>query len=247
MMSSSTIHKDIDTNWDEPDKIIEKITAENAKQTDENGMLPLHQMFYIAKDFNVGHLQIVKKLMTLYPEGVKHQANDGDLPIQNFDYSHHSVENCSDALMEAIKLLLTAYPESLSVQDNDYGLVPLRSERAFKHLTRYLMENYPQWLQIEDGDRSIPLHTAAWYGDVDAMKLCLDAYPEGLKRKTKFGSLPIHCATMGRAGDKAVSFLISKDPESVKMKDNDGPCKDRPNTHYITKYCLFLPCMIVRG
>ena len=124
------IHAEIKEHWYQPNEIVKELNAQNAKETTSKGNLPLHTLFIkaigvsVLKIFNKGHLDIMKKLLELHPDGIKHKNEKGQLPVHcailpkhgRYCYAYHTP---SPELFESVKCLLSSYPESLSMKDND--------------------------------------------------------------------------------------------------------------------------------
>lgn len=238
MPGAFDVHDEIRRNWDHPERFLEKVDTNHAKKSTKNGDLPLHTIVSSSKtkassmNLKKGHLHLVKKLLELHPKGAKHKNRKGQLPIQSavevFEAqtltsspSEESASASPPALaIELIKCLLNAYPEYLSMEENDDGTLPLRTQWGLEHFTQFLIQNHPSWIQLKDRNGGLPIHDAAFHGDTDAIKLCADAYPKGLKYKDdQFGNLPIHFAVESISALKALIYL---DPESVKAQNNDG-------------------------
>ena len=224
-----SIHAKIKEHWSQPNKIIKKLNAENAKETTSEGNLPLHTLFMnigCAFLFKTRHLDIVKKLLELHPEGVKHKNENGQLPVHcailplTSSYKTHSLQ-----LIESVKCLLGSYPESLSMKDNDGNLYFCTGKwYRFKFFVKYLIDNHKEWVRMEDGNGRLPLHHAAIYGYSDTIMLCGREFPEATRHKDKEGNLPIHCAESfsDSHGKVLLEALISLDSESVMVKNGAG-------------------------
>ena len=219
------IHAEIKRNWSQPNEIVKKLTAENAKETTSEGNLPLHTLFLNGAwfSFKTGHLNIVKKLLELYSEGVKHKNMMGRLPVHCAIIPSFLSSRCAPSaeLIEAVRCLLSFYPESLSMQDTK-GQIYFCYGYVLEYFTKCLIDNHKEWIRMIDGNGRLPLHHAAVRRNADVIMLCGREFPEGTKHKDNEGCLPIHYACNRADGLEPLKVLISLDSGSTKAKDGQG-------------------------
>jgi len=111
--------------------------AYQAKLVDRTGDLPLHEACQKAAPF-----EVIKNLVSAFPEGVKTKGFCGRLPIHYASYNKPS--------LHVIKLLLENYPDGASMLDSD-GRLPIHLavvRNAPKAAIKELIDAYPKSLQI---------------------------------------------------------------------------------------------------
>ncbi len=215
----------VEEYWDQPKVIVEQITAENAKEVDRlQGKLPIHVMmrtdYYRSRVFSNGHLQIVKKLLKLYPKGAKRKNHRNLLPINFITES----TNNSESWIEAVKLTLEAYPKALYVKDA-YEKLAIRGNWVCQYLSEYLVEDFPEWIRMEDRKGRLPIHYVSNTSEdssaslIQAVKLMLEAYPEALFVQDFKGGLPLRSAWVF---EHLTKYLIKKFNKWITTMDGKG-------------------------
>ena len=73
----------------------------------------------------------------------------------------------------------------------------------------------------------LPLHKAAqgcgiYPAPVEVVRALLDAYPEGVRKTTNYGSLPLHDAAWNGTSVDAVRTLLDAYPGAANIRRNDG-------------------------
>jgi hypothetical protein len=109
--------------------------------------------------------------------------------------------------------------------DND-GTLPLHfaccNNEVLLDVVRYLVQEYPESLQVTNNGGWLPLHFAFERGmlaPLDVVQYLVQKYPD----------LHIHQACSNMAALDIVRYLVQEYPESLKVTDNDG---DLP-LHYV--------------
>jgi ankyrin repeat protein len=177
-----------------------------------DGNLPLHFACIYGSP-----LDLVRYLVEEYPDSLQVAANDGYLPLHD--------ACLSGAPMDVVQYLAKACPKSLQVTSRSgkkpidlaknhevviwmesamlaggfaFDQLPLHHAciiGAPLELVRYLVEEYPDSLQVADNDGYLPLHDACLCGaPMDVVQYLAKACPKSLQVTSRSGKKPIDLA-----------------------------------------------------
>jgi hypothetical protein len=91
-----------------------------------------------------------------------------------------------------------------------------------RHL-RYLVQVYPESLQVTTSDGELALHLACSKGaELDILRYLVQEYPESLQVTDNEGYLTLHCACIYGVPLDVVRYLVHEYPESLHATDTDG-------------------------
>jgi ankyrin repeat protein len=187
-------------------------------------------------------LELVQKLIEIYPDAVLEPNNDGDLPLnlacrQGLAVMDH----------EVVDILLAAIPHSLGGLDC-IGRVrscrlPLHEAVASPHQPKQqrntiqasipthtlerIVARYPQAASRLDGEGNLPLHyvcanTALNKQLVSCVDVIVDAFMDALKVKDANGNVPLHLACQHGASPLVIRFLVEQYPSAIQMRNSAG-------------------------
>jgi hypothetical protein len=76
-------------------------------------------------------------------------------------------------------------------------------------------------VETTDANSNTPLHCASWRGNLDAVKLLVKRWPQGVRALNLYLETPLHLAV--RAGNREViRFLLKLHPQAVRMRNDVG-------------------------
>jgi len=209
------------------------------------GELPIHMAAVRWKYMTV---EIMQRIVELYPEGIRAQDNAGQLPL------HYA---CRLARVEVIQYLGTLYPKGASVRDNK-GHLPLHL--ANEHRThplavmQFLLELHSDGVHAVDSAGMLPLHHTCGYQESlgsnllrdvyyerdirhvpmekrnrrytdeyeDIIHLLIRLYPDGLRLRDNRGRLPLHHACLASVSLRMLQTLLARNPQDNAAVDNVG-------------------------
>ena len=117
--------------------ILRLITPDSAKNRNRRGMLPLHVIIYMSTKKNNAIIDIVRKLVSDYPESVKEIYLSGDLPLH--------IAIMYKAPIEVVSILLSSYPDGSKFIANEKLPIHLAaSVNASIDVIRILLSAYPE-------------------------------------------------------------------------------------------------------
>ena len=208
------------------------------KQTNTEGMLPLHCLLAISGSIDPETIECV---LTSYPKAVAKVDGRGNSPL------HYAVRHAE--LDEVVSLaLLRRHPASCRVQ-GDKGRLPIHSllwrdvdrfaesfgsitasrtmDHRCVHLLSELISAYPEGCQVPDEEGNLPLHLALIYPDLDSVSLSLlDRYPAAVRERDARGRLPWHWfverGMVSGAGIQVFARLRQLCPDGFGLVDQDG-------------------------
>ena len=146
-----------------------KYAPEVLEMKNINGWLPIHSAC-----IDGASLEVVQCLLTASPSTIKVEDNDGRIPL------HHACNRYGDVyLLDVLNFLIESYPEGIHCKDK-YGETPLDYFADHKlherkddkgmlalhhackngysdHLIRFLIQVYPESINIKDNRRRTPL------------------------------------------------------------------------------------------
>jgi len=146
--------------------------------------LPIHYaVFYVSFEF-------CKTLINTYPESIKMEARDGNLPIHMACKYGGRVDT-----VYTIQYLLELYPESINVRNRD-GHFPIHNAAAQStraDIVELLLKYDPDAASKKtSSNRRLPLHVACdtYAGNVDVVKTLYDAFPQAITIRDDDGKSP---------------------------------------------------------
>jgi ankyrin repeat protein len=158
-----------------------------------DGMLPLHEACRACEEGAVRHL------LGLRRGAVRVQSAHGWLPIHFAVQKHPEYVTVVSQALDVAKVLVREYPESVWETTND-GLLPLHvaagegcSPRAQSH--------------SEYSQRDL---LAAQRRDFELVQFLVRQAPASVRRFSKEGMLPVHCAVAIGSSMDAIQFLLSE-------------------------------------
>jgi len=182
-------------------------------------------------------LDKIRRLLKEHPDAVKIKEA---LPLH--------LACCYNAPLEVIQFLVEQWPESVKVKDRN-GMFPIHkvfhvpflatkgswstySRRILDTkvaMVRYLVNQWPESVMIEDNAGLTPLHYALYrfkstkmtrYSEFVVDTLIQNS-PQTVMIKNNEGMLPLHIACANGASLQVLQYLIQKWPKSVWEKTND--------------------------
>lgn len=88
-----------------------------------------------------------------------------------------------------------------------------------------IVENDPNWVQVQDVNGFLPIHYALATGkpDITIIRYLFEKYPESLTVATKFGNTPLHQACCYHSTSlEIIQFLVEKCPWTFTMFNKLG-------------------------
>ena len=153
--------------------------------------------------------EVIKLMVDDWPESVKVKDKDGNTP---YDLG---LEN--EAPEEVLALVRTSFAVCSSYLKQG----PTLNEAEFADW--FAANNDDKWTKESDEDGDIPLHVGMLHkAPAEAIKLLVEAWPEGVNDKDKDGRTPLHCGMQFNAPAEAIHLLLNACPAAIKDKDNGG-------------------------
>lgn len=198
-------------------KFLLKIIPDSVNERDsDDGRLPFH----IA--CSSGSFDTVKYLFELYPESIREQTHDGDLPLHKACRFHQGEYDSK------VRFLMEKYPAAASVK-GERGDLPLH--RACKNncdlsVIRFLFEAYPEGIVSRNTDEGLPLHCACkgYKLRSDVITFLATQFPYAVKSKDNFGKLPAHYAcesSLSGLEESSIISLLTIYPDAVMVDSPD--------------------------
>ena len=195
--------------------------------------LPLHQAFLVdfPDDMNKvtsrgtmpkEQVDLILHLIELNPLATEEKDDKDRLPL------HCALMSPNPPPVEVVNALIKESPNSLRARGVE-NRVALHMAAAFPMTsyenTKAVMEAFPDAVDIQDEDESLPLHLASWGGNFpDAypvVKMMLDHKPSLLKVVDGDQETPLTLmAKYGRTSAEAAGYLLRLDPKAV-VNDRD--------------------------
>ena len=186
--------------------------------------LPIHDLCCNSYLDEVNSIDILHFMISVDPTLVREISDDG-YPI------HYAVANKST---EFCKVLIDTYPESLRVGTNDLPIheACVNGSRDDQVETiQYMLDIYPESINIRDGSGWLPIHCAAQFGKSKVIELLLKHDPNAASKSTNqpHGAhsppprLPLHLVCMNEDNEylDAVKVLYDAYPEAIYKLDGD--------------------------
>jgi ankyrin repeat protein len=189
--------------------------------------LPLH----IVSSGNDANIEMIKYLISVYPEGLCSRNDNGRSPL------HIAIS--SGAPIDVINYLLDQYPEAIQSYDIDtydyqcdkLPLMLALSSDSSLTLVKLLVNAYPKALQLTDRNDRLPLHIAICSGaPFNVIEFILNEYPKAATIYDSYfyyddrikNNLPIHYALSPSFRNEIsidiIKLLLAVYPESILQK-----------------------------
>ena len=144
-------------------EILELITAESARERNEDGNLPLH--------FFVGTFdeQVIKKLLKVYPGAAKVKTNKFSLPL-------HVAVSYRGTTCAVTKMTYDAYPDAVK-ERGKFGDLPLHcaaTGRAPEEVFKMVLEKYRIAVRQPNYKYELPLHIAVAGDATEVVKVLIE-------------------------------------------------------------------------
>jgi hypothetical protein len=145
-----------------------KEKKKEAKEKDEYGYLPLHNVAWLAKGKYAR--SVFRSIFNAYPSAAEEKSSGGYLPLHYVAWRMRD----GDGGLEAIQLLLTEYPQAAQEKDNG-GDLPIHkicwNSEATLAMVRELLSAHPQSINEKDkkGKKPYALAVAANHLPADAI------------------------------------------------------------------------------
>lgn len=125
--------------------------------------------------------------------------------------------------LDMVKLLLERNPELLNFKMNDevfdFTVLSYAAKADKKDIVEYLLQQGAN-ASIPDGNRTLPLHWAAYNGNLDMVKLLLDSKPKTLNSLGNQGSTALMLSARNSKMD-VLKYLLDKNA-NVNIRDELG-------------------------
>jgi len=183
---------------------------EALKKKDEKGVTALHAALVKNSD----NLDLIKRLLEIWPEGVKEVDYDCNTALC-------LVAIGAKANLECVKLIHQAWPEAIDHR-NSFAYTPLHAAikaGASQDIVAYLLDASPA---------SPPVYVSTCPGgetllnaimmnpkvDVDMARRIYDGYPAAIRKRSggnrTMSLLPLHTALLGGVSKEVVAFLLEQ-------------------------------------
>ena len=190
-----------------------------AREIDDKEEMPLNIICSsVSKVPNKTAIEILKLLLTVHPDGLRHGNYDGECPF------HDAVTHES---LDFVKVILDTDP-GLVGQIDGYGRFPLHHAclNGSIETVKYLHGLFPELAMVRNlhrDDGNLPLHYACMSRDPDVLKFIYEQFPEAIEL-TGQGGLPIHHALHHPRENttKIIQFLLSHDPDCLSRPTSNG-------------------------
>ncbi|CAB9513058.1 Inherit from KOG: Ankyrin Repeat Protein [Seminavis robusta] len=186
---------------------------------DDCGNLPLHCACG-------GGLQLstVRFLVELAPQSLHHRNKYGDLPLR------WALLNKSDASVQILDYLISLQPDLHEPEILHWCYGDISAGNPL--LVEYLIQKFPQCVQVQDENGQIPLHKVAYLPFIskkfELMKhahvtMLVDAYPEGLFVRASNGQTPLEALLNRQCLEETREFMeeTMKDILSGSLKNSE--------------------------
>ena len=187
---------------------------EALRMGDIDGYLPIHQLCRNRKLEESVALSVLRFMLDIDPTLVRERNVSGLLPI------HFAVCKMSTGFC---KVLIDLYPESIRVGRTNDGRLPIhmtcRNGNGGADIIHYLLELYPESINVRDGEGDLPVHGAARLGRTDIIELLLKLDPDLVSKTTNNARhLPLHLACYyGRI--EVAQVLYDALPEAILVRN----------------------------
>ena len=180
-----------------------------------NLCLPLHWAAYKGTDRNFKGEEVMKLLISKFPDGLKEKEKDLSVPL------HNAMYGCT---LGILKLLLEGYPGGC-YETTASGCTPLHlavqmGPSMTSEMVTLLFEKGPDAVNIRDARGNLPIHLLAQNQNpnVSIFKMVMDANPEGVAQKNNEEFIPLMVAA--KAGNSEVAkLLMDVAPETLEKAD----------------------------
>lgn len=162
--------------------ILEVFPAAARQVTLNGGQVAMH----FAAPLHLQDLSVLQFLHDAWPEGAGAKNGSGDTPL---------VIACRCDRLNTISYLLRWWPQGATVPDGR-GVMPiflaLTSLQSATSVSAFC-EASPGIARTMDANGNLPLHEAARQGNINAIKVLLQAYRAGKTHKNHRGRIPADC------------------------------------------------------
>lgn len=184
---------------------------------DSEGYLPVHSAI-LASKFRMAKYLIEKHVGSIDATSMQKVPPLLELALQN------------GATTAFIRLLLQKAPHCAEITDDMTGRLPLHS--ALFHTAPFdqvelILNAYGRAVELPSGksnDSILPHHFEAFNGGRrDVLALLLDKYPQGARKPSELGHLPIHFALQNASiSIESLELLNESYPAGLETVDNEG-------------------------
>jgi ankyrin repeat protein len=156
-----------------------------------NGETALHAA---AKE---GNLDVVKLLVSQWPEGVKQADVCLNTPLHDAAMMGYT---------EVVKFLVELWPQGISARDSQLNTPLHKAARKGKtDVVKFLVEQWPEGMRERNHQSKTPLHLAVYPPALvlspgmttEVVKILVERWPEGMKEIDSSGNTPLGLAMMG--------------------------------------------------
>ena len=222
-------------NLDIVELLFNSIPEGNRDLIDGHDKHPIHSLCANRKLDDDVSLEILRFLLDIDP--TLPQVRDTiKIPI------HYAVMAKST---EFCKVLIDSFPESVEVEALFNALLPIHEACRYGNRVdtvdtiQYLLEIYPESINVPDNEGLTPMHKAAWNGKAETIELLLKHDPDVASKMTdnvddnSYEQLPFHIAIRAAEHSTAIG-IISNDskfksiqvlydayPEAINIHDED--------------------------
>ena len=190
-----------------------RVASIGLRKQNNSGFLPLH--LYLMQP-NVDSV-VVNTILSHSPEVAGLQDGDGFIPL--FYYVMRE-----DACADICKMLCKAFPQGPS-SPNRSNSFPLHFASKRKcpniEILRILLRRNPSAAAHANDFGMLPLHClCASSFNVEALKLVLNAFPEGVMIKDRQGRLPLHLAVLAVGKSHSIAINNNENMERHFTENN---------------------------
>ncbi|XP_062578831.1 serine/threonine-protein phosphatase 6 regulatory ankyrin repeat subunit B-like [Saccostrea cucullata] len=183
--------------------LIEKKMDINALQGD--GETILHQCC------RSGKMEMCEYLVNHFPDLLEIRDNDGWTAL-------HSA--CKVGSVEIVSFLIEKGMDINILSNNGRSILHLAGFNGKFEVCEYLVENYPNLLDLRDKSSNTVLHDAAWGGNVQIVKLLIEKKMD-INALQGDGETILHqCCRSGKM--EMCEYLVNHFPDLLEIRDNDG-------------------------
>ena len=213
------IHIAVCTRSPEFCRLLIDAAPDSVLSTSNDGWMPLHVLCN-NREVNEKHArQLLKLIITKYPEAARCADTSGELPI-HYATAKRSLEFCQE--------LIDAAPDSVR-SVNNYGDMPLHSlcgkrvddEGTALQTMKFLIEKYPEAIQHASNDGNLPIHFASMWRSPEFCRVLIEAYPESERMRNANGDMPFHIACIMNSV-ATVEYLYSLNPDVILQATTYG-------------------------
>ncbi|XP_062595975.1 serine/threonine-protein phosphatase 6 regulatory ankyrin repeat subunit C-like [Saccostrea cucullata] len=187
-------------------ELYEYLIEKGVEQTIPGGQsTPLHEAC------RFGRLNMCKYLVKTYPHLRDVKDNDGESAL-------HAAARGGN--IDLLNFLLEKGFDVKTKTNNGKTVLHLCCKRGKLEMCKYLVNTYPNLLDVKDNNGRNALHYAAWGGYIDLLNFLLEKGFD-VKSKTNDGETVLHrCCMIGKL--EMCKYLVNTYPHLLDVKDNNG-------------------------